>query len=246
MGININAKTDYSYLFSSLNNSQNKSGSSTDLFNINLSDYASIKNGSYGKLLKAYYAEGIDTSSKATSSVGKGSVNDKTEEAKKQTLGEIKKEADELTASAAGLMERGSKSVFKNNDMEKVYESVDRLVKDYNALVEKTEDVKSSNVIKAANKLSDVMEGYEEQLKDLGITMNEDKQLTIDKKTFLSADIEKAKDLFNGQSSLSYLVSMRASSVSNTAHSESNATSLYTSNGNYASSMVGSVINGYL
>ena len=245
MGISVNAKTDYSYLFSSLNNSQNNNSSNAGLLGINLSDYASIKNGSYGKLLKAYYAEGLDTSS-GTSSVNKESVNSKSEELKKQTLGEIQKESEELTDSAISLMERGNKSVFKNNDMEEVYESVNQLVKDYNSLVEKVEDTSSSNVIKVMGKLADVMEGYEEQLKEIGITIDEDKQLRIDKKTFLSSDFDKVKELFNGQSSLSYLVSTRSTSIGNTAYSESNATSLYTSNGNYASSAVGSVINGYL
>lgn len=245
MGITVNAKTDYSYLFSSLNSSQNNNNSNAGLLGINLSDYASIKNGSYGKLLKAYYAEGLDTSL-TTSSANKESVNYKSEELKKQTLGEIQKEAEELTSSAVSLMERGSKSVFKNEDMEEVYKAVDQLVKDYNSLVEKAETTSSVNVMNGVDKLVDVMEGYEDQLKGLGITMDEDKQLTIDKKTFLAADFDKAKELFNGQSSLSYLVSTRSTSVGNTAYSESNATSLYTSSGNYASSSVGSVINGYL
>ena len=50
MSITIQARTDYSYLFSSLGTS---SSSGTNL-NF-LSDYASIKNGSYAKLMKAYY-----------------------------------------------------------------------------------------------------------------------------------------------------------------------------------------------
>ena len=53
MGINIQMRNDYSYLFSSLNTS--KTGSAGNLSF--LSDYAAIKNGSYGKLMKAYYAE---------------------------------------------------------------------------------------------------------------------------------------------------------------------------------------------
>ena len=45
-----NTNADYSYLFGA---SQNASSSGT----FSLADYASIKNGSYGKLLKAYYAK---------------------------------------------------------------------------------------------------------------------------------------------------------------------------------------------
>ena len=50
MSINIQAKTDVSYLFSSLG-----SGASGVAGSNFLSDYASIKNGSYAKLMKAYY-----------------------------------------------------------------------------------------------------------------------------------------------------------------------------------------------
>ena len=55
MSISINLKTDTSYLFSSLSNSSSNSGSGLDSLSSILSDYSSIKNGSYGKLLKAYY-----------------------------------------------------------------------------------------------------------------------------------------------------------------------------------------------
>ena len=45
-----NTNVDYSYLFGGMQTPLAGSGFS-------LSDYASIKNGSYGKLLKAYYAK---------------------------------------------------------------------------------------------------------------------------------------------------------------------------------------------
>lgn len=74
MSMNIRANTDYSVLFSSLSTKQNASasflgstGSMSDLTStvlggsssssgINLGDYAAIKNGSYRKLLNAYYS----------------------------------------------------------------------------------------------------------------------------------------------------------------------------------------------
>ena len=67
IGINVGGNQDYSYLF------QNLSSSSGGMGNLNfLSDYASIKNGSYGKLMKTYYGttqdSGTGTSSKKSSS----------------------------------------------------------------------------------------------------------------------------------------------------------------------------------
>ena len=46
-----NSNVDYSALFGGTSNSSSLGGTNI------LSDYASIKNGSYGKLLKAYYAK---------------------------------------------------------------------------------------------------------------------------------------------------------------------------------------------
>ncbi len=65
MGIQLNmgytgVKQDYSYLFQSI------SGNSNLNF---LSDYASIKNGSYGKLMKAYYSKAGNNVSKEVSSI---------------------------------------------------------------------------------------------------------------------------------------------------------------------------------
>ena len=54
MSINIQAKTNYSFLFSGLSSS-----ASNALSGNWLADYASIKNGSYGKLMKAYYAKDL-------------------------------------------------------------------------------------------------------------------------------------------------------------------------------------------
>ena len=60
--INVGSNRDCSYLFQSL------SSSSGGMGNLNfLSDYASIKNGSYGRLMKAYYGRGQDSTTEAAS-----------------------------------------------------------------------------------------------------------------------------------------------------------------------------------
>ena len=80
-----NTNQDYSFLFGA---TQTVSTSST----FSLSDYASIKNGSYGKLLKAYYAQ--EDAQKVSSN--KDSVQ-------KSTM--IKSGADALKKSADVLAE---------------------------------------------------------------------------------------------------------------------------------------------
>lgn len=71
MSIKIAAKTDYSSLFDSLpkNKTSNLTasvlGASTDMTSL-LTDYSTIKSGSYSKLLKAYYAKQASSTESAT------------------------------------------------------------------------------------------------------------------------------------------------------------------------------------
>lgn len=229
MNINFSGvKQDYSFLFSSMNSSSNNSN---DLFNsINLSDYNSIKSGTYGKLLKAYYKT-EDTDTKDTSSK---KDTTKTESANAKELKEVQTEANDLRDSAAALMQKGSKSVFKDEDMKKVYTAVSEFVDDFNAVVEKGTESGSKSVVRSSEGLVTLAKDYEEELEQMGITIGKDNKLSVDKDTFMKADVDKVKELFNGQNSFSYLTSVRAVSVANTAYSESNKSSLYIGNGNYA------------
>ena len=91
-------------LFSSLGTT-NTNNSNNGLYGINLSDYASIKSGTYGKLMKSYYAmeEGDD---KKTNSKNDTDDTD-------ATLASIKRSTSDLKESAADIY--SSKSLFAKN-----------------------------------------------------------------------------------------------------------------------------------
>ena len=228
--MNINGlKQDYSFLFSNMNSSTNNS---SDLFtSINLSDYNSIKSGTYGKLLKAYYKK--ENTDSAESSSDKNTIK-KEESVSAKELKEVQTEANELRDSASALMQRGSKSVFKDGDMEKVYNAVSKFVDDFNTVSEKGSKSDSKAVVRGSEGLVTLAKDYEDELKKMGITISKDNKLEIDKDTFMKADIDNVKDLFGGQDSFAYLTSVRAISIGNTAYSESNQSSLYTGNGSYS------------
>lgn len=227
--MNINGlKQDYSFLFSGLNNS---ASSNNLLSSINLSDYNSIKSGTYGKLLKAYYKQD-DTESKDSTS--KNDKTNKTESTTAKELKEVQTEANGLRDSATALMQRGSKSVFKDEDMEKIYKAVSDFVNDFNTVVEKGENSGSKALVRGAEGLVDLAGDYEKELEQMGITFDKDNKLSIDKDTFMKTDVNKVKELFNGQNSFAYLTSLRAVSMGNTAYSERNKSSLYTGDGSYS------------
>ena len=95
MSMNIRGNNDYSLLFSSLSTRQSPStsflgstGNMSDLTStvlggskssggINLGDYASIKNGSYKKLLKSYFNMKAEQENAATEEVKKPDEKDK-------------------------------------------------------------------------------------------------------------------------------------------------------------------------
>ncbi len=225
MGINIQMRNDYSYLFSGLNTS--KTGSAGNL-NF-LSDYAAIKNGSYGKLMKAYYAEsGASDSVKKLAKSSNSVSKDDTE-----TLTKVKSATDELKESADKLLTKGSKSVWAQEDMEKVYSAVDDFVKDYNSVLDTMDKTNSTSILSRAKNMVNNTAVNKKLLSSVGISINEDNSLSVDKKAFLEADKATVKDLFNGNGSFAYRVSASASLMNYAAEKEADKAATYTGTGAY-------------
>ena len=229
-------------LFSSLNNN-NKSGSGmSDLLGINYSDYATIRNGSYFKLMKAYY--GMDASDAVKETVSNKTTATSKDDTK--ALARIESDADDLKASADALLETGTKSLFKTErvnddkgnvttqyDTDEIYKAVSKFVDDYNSLVDEASESNTSNISGAAERLVK-MTGYNEKmLEKVGITVDEDNHLEIDEKTFKKADMATVKGLFNERGSYGYQVSAQASMIDYYAENEASKSNTYTSSGTY-------------
>lgn len=251
--INVNARQDYSYLFQSMTTSRGNS-----LGNLNfLSDYASIKNGSYGKLMKAYYAkdaadktasEGKDTETK------KNSISTAADSAK--TLSEIEKAADAMKESADSLLVKGSKSVFRKKnekatvseeyDTDAIYKAVSGFVTDYNDLLSKTSAASSKNLQSKADTLAAVTSANAKLLSRVGITVNSDSSLSLDEEVFKKSDMGTVKNLFGTTGAYGYKVSAQASMIDYTAAKESTKSNTYTANGTYSNVYsAGNILNSF-
>lgn len=251
--INVNARQDYSYLFQSMTTSRGNS-----LGNLNfLSDYASIKNGSYGKLMKAYYAkdaadktasEGKDTETK------KNSISTAADSAK--TLSEIEKAADTMKESADSLLVKGSKSVFRKKnekatvseeyDTDAIYKAVSGFVTDYNDLLSKTSAASSKNLQSKADTLAAVTSANAKLLSRVGITVNSDSSLSLDEEVFKKSDMGMVKNLFGTTGAYGYKVSAQASMIDYTAAKESTRSNTYTANGTYSNVYsAGNILNSF-
>lgn len=242
---------NYSFLFS--NQTQN-SGSFS--YGINLGDYASIKNGSYGKLLKAYYG---DNSSTAKSMLG-SSINNKEE---KKDLAKLQQTSDSLKESADALLTKGNKSAFNKKDIttknedgttttkndydtNAIYKNVKSFVDSYNSMVKAGGDAKSDSIVRQTYNMTKTTASYEKLLANVGISVGKDNQLTINEEDFKKANMEQVKSLFNTSGSYGYQVSAKASQINYTADKEAEKANTYNMNGYYNNAFSsGNIYNSY-
>ena len=203
----INGYDSVSTLFSSVGSTTDST--SNGLYGINLADYASIKNGSYSKLMKAYYAQDDADASKANS---KNDTDDTD-----QTLAEIKSTTASLKESAQALY--SSKSLFEKNtdgeyDMEAIYEKVNAFIEDYNAAVDSVGSAETESIAKVGANMVNAATNYVDMLSKIGITINEsDFSLSINKEKFMESRITDLKSMFSGVGSFAYQIGAKASRI---------------------------------
>ncbi len=245
IGINVNAKQNYSALFSSL---PSRSGGSS-IANLNfLSDYASIKNGSYGKLMKSYYGK---DSTAASTSTKTSSSSISTAKDSNQTLSNVESAAESLKSSADKLLTTGNKSLFnqkdittkdengvekttKGYDTDAIYKAVSTFVTDYNNMLAKGGESNATSITGKISSLTNMTKANQNSLSKVGITIGENGKLSVDESTFKKAEMSSVKSLFNGTGSFGYQVSAQASWIDFAAGNEANKSNTYSANGAYS------------
>jgi len=215
------------------------SGSSTSY----LSDYSSINNGSYYKLMRSYYG-----GSSAAGSLVDSSKTSTTVAADKINAISVRDEATKLRDSATKLLENGSKSLFEKStvkdaegnetqayDMDSIYKSVSSFVKDYNSLIVSAGDSSNHSVLSSATLMTGNTKANVSLLSSVGIKVNSDNTLSLDEDEFKAADGSSVKSLFNGTGSYGYGVTSKASQIYNQSVSQlaQYNGNLYSSTGNY-------------
>ena len=249
-------------LFSSMSAVQTSRGNSfsTDILGINYSDYASIRTGSYHKLLSAYYskAEKSDKSDK-TDSKSNQSIS-LTKDSKKK-LADIESKAEKFNDSAETLIAVGAKSVFSQKttqdasgkltreyDTDKIYQAVSAYADSYNALQDAASTSKVKQITNAAASMDNYTRQNEDLLASVGISIDgETNPLSIDREKFQNADMNTVKLLFNGTGSYAYQASVKASMIDYHAQNEASKSNTYGSTGSYSSTYSsGSIWNSYI
>lgn len=247
MGITINQRADTSYLFSSMNKS-----AGNDLSSI-LSDYASIKNGSYGKLMKAYYGKDASSSvSKLTSSkIANGKDDSK-------ALTDVQGKAGDLKKAAESLLKTGEDSLFAQKDIEKtaedgtkttekgydkdaIYKAVSKFVDSYNSVIKSAGNSNSQSIVNAANNMVNSSASNAKMLSKVGISVGLDGTLSIDEASFKKADMKTVENMFGTKGSFAYGVQTRASYMEMYAKNDvAKVSGLYSQNAVYNPTAVSS------
>lgn len=210
------------------------------------SDYNSIKSGTYHKLLKAYYNPDPNSKSKVNELVSKK----ETETDKK--LSNTKADASSLNESAEALTTKGSKNLFKKQeittkdettgeetttldyDRDKITKAVKSFVDDYNSLLESGSDVSSPSILKKTLQMTNATKANKNLLADVGISISKNNKLTIDEEKFKKADMNTVMTLFNGPNSYADKIAQQSDQIAKTAAQEATKTAgLYNNNGGY-------------
>lgn len=224
-------------LFSSLNNSStNRStsllGGGTDMLGISYVDYATIRSGSYYKLLNAYYSEG-KTSEQTGEILSTSTAKDDS-----KTLARIESAASEMKKASEALMTSGKKSVFEkvtttDYDTDAIYKAVSAFVDDYNSLLDEAEESNTTSILRAARTMVNYSKVNENLLAKVGITIEEGNTLKIDEAAFKKADMGVVKSLFQARGSYGYQIDTQASLIESYAKTEAAKSNTYGKNGVY-------------
>ena len=201
----------------------------------NFSDYSAIKNGSYGKLLKSYYA-----SVKKDSTVSK---NDK--ETNKNPLintdstglSKMKKEADALKTAAETLTRAELwKQEQGEYNKDKIFAAVKDFANRYNATLSQSDKVSSRDIAQTVGYMTNMTNTMSKALSAVGIQVEANGKLTVKEEELQKADMGKLKTLFKGVSSYGAQIENKAGEISRDAVMNS---SIYGSNGTVNSSLSG-------
>ena len=240
-GISMYDSSSVSTLISSLGSSKS---TGSGLFGINLSEYASIRSGSYGKLMRSYFSMDSTKGTSKSDDSTKNTIEDlatttSTSKDSTKTLAAIESDAKELTDSAKALYTRSNNKVFTKDsggsyDTDKIYKAVKRFADDYNSMLDTAGKSSTNRISRSVSSMKNETSYNEKPLKEIGITVDEKTgKLSVDETTFKSADTEKIKNLFNGTGSYAYSVATKAAMTESYAKSEAAKSNTYTKNGTY-------------
>lgn len=208
-----------------------------------LSDYYSIKNGSYKKLLTAYYSlDNEDAKNKKTSTDSSDTLSKILNQNRNKSTSTAKDSADVLVGieeASASLKDSANKLLSKKDaeavyDEKNLYNNVKAFVDSYNGVIDAAKDTNTSSISKNLDSMIGQTKANQKLLAKLGIEIGEDDKLTLNKDKLMSADTDTVKSMLGTTGSYAYRVSASASMINFNAEYEASRANTYTANGTYS------------
>lgn len=181
------------------------------------SDYASIRNGSYRKLLKAYYGgnNNSGTTSTGTRSNTSNVLDQILEERKNPKVSEQTSEANSNLTSGIPKLTNAVKALQndatytasedgKTSAQDKVVSALKTYVTEYNDVVNAAKKSTLSNKTSHIASMMKSTAANADKLKEIGITINGNGTLQFIEGQAKHADISKVQNLFSKENSMSY------------------------------------------
>ena len=223
---------------------QNSMFNQSNVLGISLTDYASLTNGSYKKLLTAYYAKVGDDKPKST------------EDAKSKA--QVKTSAAELRKATGVLTKTGKDSIFNKvaktdketgettyeYDTDKIMGAVKDFVNAYNSMVGSSTDSTNNTVLRRTLNMVNGTLKNSGLLGSVGVSVGEDNKLKLDEEKFKNANMLNVKSLFEGRGSFGESVYNTATQVYNVSNSN-DGKGLYTASALFGSYNAGGIFDGF-
>ena len=211
----------------------NADSGTSSIGGVNLSDYAMIKNGSYKKLVKAYYAnQKAEDSSKGKDSAQKLTMLSSNASAMAKSVSDLMKESlwEKKTIKVKDY-ETGEETEKEDYDWNEITKAVKSFVENYNKTIEASGNSSTKEVLRNAVWMTDTTKATEKLLSKVGISIGSGNKLEVDEDKLKSADISTLKTLFTGHNSYASKMYDKAQSITGAAARYGGA---YTKTGKYS------------
>ncbi len=187
-----------------------------------LGDYYAIRNGSYLKMAKKYYAGEVPEKKSVSNTVSdKLKENDKTSNSKSKsnTTTETMQAANTAVNSVGKLLDdslyqKTVKTDSNGNQVEDynrdaILGNLKTFVSDYNSLVKSASSSDRLATVQAGQRMTGQTAVYRRALSQIGISIGEDNTLSLDEKKFADADMTDVKSMFTGNVSFGKNIQMK-------------------------------------
>lgn len=183
-------------------------------------NYANIRNGVFYKALKNYYnnKKDDDTSVKDTEKLQSTCLSSFKDSASKIKGNE---NSIKLAINSAKSNERVN-NINGSSDkgyMNKVVNAVSDFADSFNDMLDNTKDLKSTNVLRNVVLMTDTTNYNAQSLSEIGITVQSNNRLSVDKEKLKNADLDKIESLF-GHNSYGEYIAQKSSSLNSVCASE--------------------------